>query len=193
MPRPGISTAMLAWLQQSQMPVAVFVQATFASETVYLWTGLGSIAWNGHTWIGVGTLGGISPLVGGSTVEAKGITLTLSGFDSTAVPLVLNEIQLGLPVLIYLVGFNEGVLIANPILAWAGLMDLPSLDGAAETATLSINCENRLVGMNRAVDRRYTQEDQQRDWPGDLGFMFVNAEQNKVIYWGTAPATLGAI
>jgi hypothetical protein len=178
---------MLTWLSQSSMPVAVFVEATFASETVYLWTGMGSITWNGQTWIGVGSLGGISPMPDGSTVEAKGIILTLSGFDATLLPLVLNDYIPGLPVTVYLAGFNDNVLINNPIIAWAGYLDLPSAEIAGETATLSINCESRLIEMDNAPNRRYTADDQQRDYPGDLGFSFVNAEQEKTFYWGTAP------
>jgi hypothetical protein len=43
--------------------------------------------------------------------------------------------------------------------------------------------------MNVPANRRYTQEDQQRDYPGDLGFQFVNSIQESQIFWGPGPGT----
>ena len=54
---------------------------------------------------------------------------------------------------------------------------------------ISINCENRLLDMNTPVDRRYTQDDQQIDHPGDMGFQFVNGITEINIYWGKSPTT----
>jgi len=138
----------------------------------------------------VGSLGSISTIEEGSTVEAKGVTLTLSGIDATLLTGILTEFQVGLPVLVYLGLFDSsGSLIADPIVSWAGRMDQPTLDVDGTTATISIACENRLVDMNVAVDRRYTNEDQQLDHPGDRGFEFVNSIQEVMLYWGRSPSS----
>jgi hypothetical protein len=68
-------------------------------------------------------------------------------------------------------------------------MDQPTLDVTGVAASIAINCENRLVEMNVAVDRRYTDEDQQLDYPGDRGFEFVNGIQEAQIYWGRTPSS----
>lgn len=192
MPRP-MSSAMLTAIDARELAPAIFVEAFFSSGPVRLWTGFGPIVWNGFTWTGIGTLGSLSPIDDGATVEAKGITLTLSGIDPAMLTHVLGEFSLGQPVTIYLGLFNAGSLIANPITSWAGRMDQPTIDVAGSTASISINCENRLADMNAAVDRRYTADDQQRDWPGDLGFTFVNAIQEMTLYWGTSPTSAGNI
>lgn len=192
MPRPA-STAMLAASSATQLEPAFFVLATFATGPVYLWTGLGSLSWNGHTWLGVGSLGGISMIDEGSTVEAKGIVLSLSGIDTTLLPDVMTELVLGLPVAVYLGLFNGGSLIASPFTAWAGRMDQPTVDVDGTHATISIACENRLVDMNSSPGRRYTNDDQQRYQPGDLGFSFVNSIQEITLFWGSAPTTSGTI
>jgi hypothetical protein len=191
MPRV-ISTAALAALQSRAVALAYLVEGTFQTGPVYLWTGFGNLTWNGNTWVGVGQLGGISPIEDGATVEAtRGITLTLSGIDPTLLPLVLGEFQLRAPVTVYLGLFAGGALIANPIVAFSGLMDQPIIDLDGKTAILSINCEQRLLELNVATDRRYTADDQQRDWPGDLGMQFVNGIQEMTIYWGNAPTSAG--
>jgi hypothetical protein len=53
MPRP-LSAEMLAALQAPVIKPAIFVEITFASATAYIWSGIGSVEWNGHTWLGLG-------------------------------------------------------------------------------------------------------------------------------------------
>lgn len=187
MPR-AITPAVLAALQSQAFSPALFLQATFATETIYLWTGNVNITWGGNTWQGLGGLGSISVIEEGASIEARGITLNLSGIFNFLLADILQELQLGAPVLLYLGVFDSsGDLIPDPVLAWAGRIDQPTIEVGAETAKLSINCESRLLDMNTSVERRYTQDDQQMDFPGDLGFQFVYGIQNQTIYWGAVP------
>ena len=187
MSRP-MTSGMLGAIEASQLLPAIFVQATMASGTVYLWSGLGNIAWNGQTWQGVGSLLNISTVEEKAEVRATGISITLSDIDSTLLTDVLGEFQLCGPVTVFLGAFSApGTLIANPITVWSGLLDQPTIDVSADTASISINCESRLIEMNVAVDRRYTDQEQQLDHPGDLGFSFVNSIQDQPIYWGRTP------
>ena len=123
-------------------------------------------------------------------MSAKGVTLTLSGIDPTLLTDVLGEFQAGLPALVYLGVFDDtGALIADPVCCFSGRMDQPTIDISGTAATIAINCENRLVEMNMSVERRYTDEDQQLDYPGDLGFQFVNGIQDSQIYFGRSPSS----
>ena len=190
MPRP-MSGAMLSAIQASALYPIIFVQMQFVTGTVYMWTGSGTISWNGQTWAGVGSLGNISTIDDNSTVEAKGVTLTLSGIDSGLLADIVQEFQIGAPVLVYLglydVSTSPPNLISSPITSWAGRMDQPTVDVGGTTATITIACENRLIEMNVAVDRRYCQADQSIDYPGDLAFQFVAGVQEQQISWGRIP------
>jgi hypothetical protein len=94
MSRQNVTTAMLDATQASQLLPAIFVQATMASGTVYLWSGFGNLTWNGQTWQGVGSMLRISTIEEKATVTASGITVTLSGIDPTLLNDVLGEFQL---------------------------------------------------------------------------------------------------
>jgi hypothetical protein len=188
MARP-MSGAMLAAIAANELQPAIFVQAQFLSGTVYLWSGYGNIVWNAQTWVGIGDLGSISAIEEGANVQARGITLSISGFDATLLADVLGEIQLGLPVIVYLGLFSGGALIANPIVSWAGRMDQPTVDVTGQTASLSINCENRLVEMNQGRNFRWTDDQQQLTYPGDTAFSFAQGLQNAVIVWGSNPSS----
>lgn len=191
MPRSGLTGGQLAAVQSTNLRPAFFVEAHFVNGPIYVWSGRGSIVWGGHTWLGVGSLGSISTIEEGSSIDAKGITITLSGIDSDLLGDILTEFQVGLPVIVNLGLFDATLtLIDTPVIAWAGRMDQPTIDVDGQTCTISINCENRLVEMNVAVDRRYTNEDQQLDFPGDRGMEFVSSIQDVTIYWGRTPSSI---
>jgi hypothetical protein len=190
MPR-AMSADYLAAIQSAALRPALFVEANFTSGPIYVWSGVGPIAWGGKTWTGLGSLGNVSMIEEGATVEAKGITLTLSGIDPSMLTGILDEFQVGLPAIVSLGLFDAaGALIADPVGCFVGQMDQPTLDVTGTSATISINCESRLIEMNVAVDRRYTNEDQQRDYPRDRGLEFVNSIQEAQIYWGRTPSSV---
>ena len=189
MPRQ-MTPAYLAAIQSGMLRPALFVEAHFTSGPIYVWSGIGPIAWNGETWTGVGSLGSVSAVEEAATVAAKGITLRLSGIDASLLTGILLEFRVGLPVIVSLGLFDDSsALIPDPVCCFAGQMDQPTLDVDGTTATIAINCENRLVELNVSVDRRYTNEDQQLDHPGDRGLEFVNSIQEAQIYWGRTPSS----
>ena len=53
-----------------------------------------------------------------------------------------------------------------------------------ETSTIELKLENRLVALERAIERRYTDEDQKNLFAGDLGMEFIPDLQDKDIVWG---------
>jgi hypothetical protein len=192
MPRV-ISSAVLTALASQQLSIGFLVEFNFVSGPSYIWSGFGNLSWNSHTWVGVGALGSISTVSEASTVEAKGMTLTLSGIDATLLPDVLNEFAYGNTVTVYLAFFSGGAVITSPLIIFQGRQDQPVINISGATATISINCESKLMDMNVACNRTYTQEDQNRDWPGDLGMNFVSSIQEMTIYWGSAPTVSGNV
>jgi hypothetical protein len=186
----NVTTQVIDALAASMVRPAFFVEAWFTSGPIHVWTGYGSVSWNGQTWLGVGTLGSISTIEEGSDIQARGITLEMSGIDVNLLEGILSEFQVGLPVRVWLGLFDSTMaLIPDPLLSFAGRMDQPTLDVGGETASISINCESRLIDMNVACDRRYTDEDQQLDHPGDRGFEFVNSIQEITVTWGRTPSS----
>lgn len=163
---------------------AFFVSCAFANETIHVWSGIGSITWNGQTWLGVGSLGGISPIGESSGVEAQGITLTLSGIDSQWLNDCMEHLTTSGKAQVYLALFNSaGAMIADPYPAYVGLMDQPIIDLGAETVTISIAVENRLSDLNRARGGRLTDQDQRQRHPNDQGLLYVSVLQDTFINW----------
>jgi len=163
----------------------MFVQMQFVSGPIYLWSGIGSISWNGQTWLGVGNYGNVSTISEVSDVNAVGIKMQLSGIPSSTVSLALNEVRQGAPVSIYQGCMTtSGQIVGTPYLAWAGRMDAAEIAEGGDTSVITITAESRLLDLNRKRERRYEKQDQSIDYPDDLGFDFVPALQELVLTWG---------
>ena len=85
MPR-ALTSGMLSALSGQYLRPAVFVAMTFTSGPVFIWSGIGSIQWNSQTWVGLGSLLSLSGWEDGTTVEARGINITLSDGTHIAFP-----------------------------------------------------------------------------------------------------------
>lgn len=180
-----MDSTMQAALASNYLRLAIFAQLQFVSSTEYVWSGRGSINWNGETWQGVGDLGAISAISEDSSLTAQGLTISLSGIDPTLLTEALTEIQQGLPAQLWLVLADEQCNPIDSILCYAGRMDQPTIDEGTDTATISIAIENRLSDLQRAQFRRLTDQDQRLKYPNDDGFRFINQLQDWNGSWGS--------
>jgi hypothetical protein len=186
----NLTAAQLVEINAQNMRPVVFCQLQFTSGIVYLWSGIGSISWNGQTWLGVGTYGNISSIPETSDLAAVGVKLMLSGIPAQFITSALGEVRQGAPVIIYQ-GFltPAGAVVASPNTAWSGRMDICEIAEGGDTAVITITAESRLLDLNRSRERRYQKQDQTIDFPGDTGFDFVPSLQELSIVWGKATNT----
>jgi hypothetical protein len=99
--------------------------------------------------------------------------------------IALNELRRGMPAKLWLGALDDNNnLLADPFLLFEGVTDTADIDENPEELKISIQAESRLIGLQKPQERRYTHEDQQIDFPGDLGFEYVAGLQDKDIVWG---------
>ncbi len=184
MPR-AMTTAAEAALTATDLRPVMFFEGEFPSAAVRLWTGLGPISWNSQTWEGAGSLIGLTSVEEGTDVVATGVEVTLAGVPPQFVSAVIADAQQGLPGRVW-IGFLDaaGALIVDPVQVFTGRLDVPQIADGAETCTITISYESRLIDLNRPREFRYTHESQQVLFPGDLGFAYVAGLQDKEITWG---------
>jgi hypothetical protein len=178
---------MLSQLSGPKIKPVLFLQMRFTDGDSFVWSGVGNLQWNGQTWIGMGTLGTISAIEESSELKATNVTFTLNQIPQDLLREALGQVRQGNPVKLWFgsMGDNNNVL-ADPLQMYAGRMDVPTIDDGARTGSISISTENRLVDLNRSRERRFTDQDQQIDHPGDLGFQYVQFIQQWNGTWGKA-------
>jgi len=180
-----LTPAFAAALAEADLRPALFFEGQFASGWLRLWTGLGEISWNGQIWSGAGSLLGIGSIDEPGAVVASGTAISLSGVPLDMVQLAIAESRQGLPGRIWLALLDEGgAIIADPVQAFSGRLDVPEITDDAATCTITLSYESRLIDLTSPRSWRYTHESQQALHPGDRGFEYVTAIQDREVTWG---------
>ena len=175
-------------------------------NVIRLWTGVGTLTLDdGTNWVGAGTLLSISDIEETAEMAVRGATVSLSGIPSEVISLALSEPYQGRVCNIYFGTFSQGSILqesSSYILLqdgsrinlettdkgfneiFSGYMDQMNIEESAETSTISVTVENRLVDLERARVARYTSGYQNSIYPDDLGLEFIEELQDKQIAWG---------
>lgn len=162
----------------------LFYEGEFASGTLRLWSGVGSISWSGNNWVGAGNLLSVSEIDETTEIRAAGTTVSLSGLNPSIISAALGQARQGLPGRVWIGALAaDGSIIADPFMAFEGRLDVPEISRSADACTVSISYESRLIDLERPRERRITHEDQQIDYPGDRGREYVASLQDKVVIW----------
>lgn len=164
----------------------IFAALTFRSKTCYVSSAGYDLIWQNNTYVGIGTLGGISAVRERTELKADGLTLTLSGIDPTILSECLTDIQPLQPAKLYFGLVTQGQMIGTPYCFFAGVVDKPTFAILPESVTISLSLETRMSLLNRASQRRYTSADQHAfGYPDDTGFAWVEKLNDMAIRWGS--------
>lgn len=182
MPR-SLPAPMLTAIGSNAFALCYLVDLTLASGTVHIWTGVGTVVWNGNSYRGVGSLGSVGDVAEGSEVKASGMSIALSGIDPVLLADSLNDIQVGAPAVVSLALFSDGAIICS-CTAFAGTVDKPTLAAGPDTITIALALETRMANLQRASNRRYTAADQRSYYWDDSAFDWVEVLNDIALLWG---------
>lgn len=159
---------------------------TGASRELRMWTGQGTLLdIGGNTYTGVGNILSISTIEETSELDVKGANITLSGVSNPALSLALSVPYQGRVANIYF-GTTSAPTELNSI--FSGYMDQMNISESAETSTIELLVENRLIDLERARVARFTSGYQKSVYPTDLGLDFIEDMQDKETLWGRTSA-----
>tara|TARA_R100000908_G_scaffold30310_2_gene13653 strand:+ start:1026 stop:1604 length:579 start_codon:yes stop_codon:yes gene_type:complete len=165
------------------------VSLAFNTGTLYLWNGYGDISLTAggstNTYTGLGDASGLSPVDEQSAVQASGANLVLNGVKSSLISTALSAQYTNRDGKIFLGMFDTSKnVVADVYTLFVGKMDVMIIRETGDTSTIELKLENRLISLERAIERRYTDEDQKNLFPGDKGFEFIPDLQDKQLVWG---------
>ena len=202
-----LSTAISSSLEDGVVYPFFAVELQFDSpNTLRLWTGYGTLVYEGVSYYGTGELLGISSVEETVEMAAKGATLTLSGVPSEVISLALQEPYQGRVCKINFGMFStdnllqedatsyillqDGAKIAlesqqtNLTEVFTGYMNQMSIEEGPDSSTIQLSVENKLVDLERPRVARYTSAYQKDQFAGDLGLDFVESLQDQKLVWG---------
>jgi hypothetical protein len=180
----ALSAAMLAAIQQKVIYPAIFFKGEFVSDTLYLWSGLGNVTWDGQVWVGLGNLMSFGEVKETSNTEATTFTLSVTGESSANVSRALQSCRRNKPGYLYLALLDAaGAIIADPYQLRAGRFSHSQVNDDGKTAIITVVYEDELNDLRRARAMRYTSESQALLYPNDKGFDNVAQLQDANIMW----------
>ena len=175
-----------------------------------LWTGFGTLVYEGDSYFGTGNLLDISAVEETVEMAARGATLTLSGVPSDVLSLALSEQYQGRQARIHFGLFQRGriedqsstdddqvfillqdggkiMLERNETSLteiFTGYMDQMNIEEGPESSRVELRIENKLIDLERPRVGRFTSEYQKSVYPDDKGFDFVESMQDLQLNWG---------
>jgi len=139
---------------------------------------------DGNLYRGVGELGRIGPAKESTEVQADKITVGLTGIDPALISIALADHYQGRRGTIYHGLLDEDHQVVGSYVLFRGRMDVMPIE-MGKTATIDVAISSRLADWSRPRGARYTDEEQQRRHPGDLGLQFVSATVERELNWGS--------
>ncbi|MGB0717728.1 MAG: hypothetical protein ACPGO7_00200 [Alphaproteobacteria bacterium] len=149
-------------LENDVVALAFAVEMQLDDGPVRVWSQLGTVNIDGNTYYGVGTLLSVSNIEENADIVANGITILMSGIDSSDFTeetglfnSVLNEDFQFKKVRIFLLA-QKNDLTWDSYTLFGGIIDRMTIDDDGETSTISLGCESRLIELERPRHTRYT-------------------------------------
>lgn len=191
----GISTATLAALEAQTAEPVFFVELgpfdnTSPQTTDRLHTSLGTITWGGNPWTGAGNLASIGEVKEGLNISPNAIKLGLSGVNSDMLDLVFSTDYYQRPCLVYLGAMSAGALVEDPSLIFSGFIVSIEMQIGGDDA-ITLTAESELVWFKRSRNVRYTDNQLQSEFSGDLGFEYLEQVKTRRVVWRGHSTRLG--
>nr|VFK58169.1 MAG: hypothetical protein BECKUNK1418G_GA0071005_100230 [Candidatus Kentron sp. UNK]VFK68291.1 MAG: hypothetical protein BECKUNK1418H_GA0071006_100130 [Candidatus Kentron sp. UNK] len=168
--------AVLDALARQDIRLLVFAELHFESGVLRLHSGARGMEyrWGGKEWLGVGMLGEISTISETAELEATDLDLTLSGIDPTMLATALGEGYYDRDASLWLAFLDTDYQITGePVGPFLYSMD--TMEGEiGEIAKVKLRAVSPLARWESPSIRRYTDADQQEEFPGDKGFEYVS-------------------
>lgn len=182
----SLTTDFKTAITPDQVSIGALVEIDYPTP-LRAWSGVGELTWDGKTWAGVGGVGEFSAVVEKAGAEAGQMKLKMSGVDPVARARALLNTSASRGLRCWLAAFSvDGAdvwtVLPDPWKFFSGITDVHRVHNGA----IEVNVETVLSRLKYPKIARYTNEEQQRHYPGDTSMRHAGTISNKPFYWGTA-------
>lgn len=178
------SPELLSALAQSDVVAVILARIEYESGPALVHTGVGDLQIGGDLYVGVGSLGRISPIEADGDTSAKAVTLSLSGVDRENILIATTERVVGRPVVLRLAVLDRGHrLLAADVIFSGTVTEQRLTSGRRPEYVLTVG--SWLEDWKKGLLDRYSDASQQRRHLGDAIFRYMTQVSEMTIRWGT--------
>tara|TARA_R110002167_G_scaffold45515_5_gene136739 strand:+ start:2515 stop:3081 length:567 start_codon:yes stop_codon:yes gene_type:complete len=163
----------------------VLVKVNTPSLDILMCSAMQDLDFGGDTY-SYGVLGNISTINETDDLKDASITLTFSAVDPTIIAAVSGSDFVNSTVTVRIMFFDEDwQSVGDGLLFFEGGASSQNI-ALGQTAEISVNCKSKIAALNRARSERYSDQDQQAKYHGDLGMQYATTVSSKDIVWPAA-------
>ena len=139
---------------------------------------------DGEEYVGASLFGTAGPVTEGVDAQSYGVVVGLAGVPGNFAAYLSSQNVQGRDAAIRL-GFVDHAynVVGQMTVVFVGRMDTQDVS-AGKTSSVQVALESLLIDWERPCSRRYTDVDQQAQYPGDLGLQYVASTVNAEFVWG---------
>ncbi|HWT12303.1 MAG TPA: hypothetical protein VN231_06090 [Allosphingosinicella sp.] len=161
-------------------------------DPVWAWTGRGTLLFADEAgveqrWTGTGGIGSVDPIGEATDGSAVGYKITLFNVPGEFRDDIAEQVTRGARGEIYVGSLDQAYqqVVAAQMLA-RGRVDDYRISDSGGSIAVEVMIENRSIDQRRPAIRRFTDEWQQRRFPGDKFFEFAAQMNGVKVMWGQA-------
>ena len=147
------------------------------TDTVYVHSAIGNFTIDGNEYIGVGKLGSMDAIRKDGGTSPEGLKMTMSGLDTTLLSDVMTDNYQGRPVIVYFCILTDNYETVHSHIIFKGRLNTMNIL-FGETATITIEVEDRLIDWQRGDTSRWNDASHKRTLPeGTVDKFFEYVEE----------------
>lgn len=181
-----ISAPNVTAIQEKLVPYLLLVELDFPSQFVRVHNGAGQITFESNIYNGIGDFGEVSLIEEELDSKPRNLKFSLRGVPKDSITDALTEKYHGRSARINLglLNADRTTFIDTPFEIWSGTMNYIDLQHDGDQCRLVLECMSNSQKSALSKVGRYTLEDQNRLFPGDNFFKFVQGMTNREVEWG---------
>jgi hypothetical protein len=173
-----------ATAESADFRYVVFVDLAFPSGNVRLHNSVGTFSFGGNEYYGVGGFGTIEAMVDSVQLVDNPVKLVLSSITPEIIDAIKTDDIYKRDADVYLCALDaDGQLDGIPDNWINGFMETAELNIGKENAVV-INIQTRASKLRKRNNKRFTIEEHQREFSGDLFFEFLPYLIDAEVQWG---------
>ncbi len=193
MTRPINPTTLAALEADAAAPVYFVELQVVPGSPDRFHTWLGTISWGGNNWTGVGDIYSLDSMTETTRLRPEALRMGLSGLSSRITQIAYESNWYQRPCIVYLGAIVDGQLVADPDIWFSGvLQDMTGSIGSPDGDVIQLKAESELIFFKRSRNVRYTNNQLQSEFAGDLGLEFLESVATQKVIWGGQEASGGA-
>lgn len=175
------SNTLRAMTRDDYRPV-VLVEVVTPSLNIRLTSNTQDVTFDGDLYT-AGLLSGISEIPETTDLNDAQIAVSFSGIDTAIKAAVVAPDFINSKVTVRIQFFDQDwVTSGDGLLYFIGSAASQNI-ASGQTSSITVSCKSRIASLSRPRSERYSDQEQQAQYPGDLGMQYASELASKTIIW----------